>query len=275
MFELLETFMAVYENNNFTKAANELFVSQPTISVHIEKLEKQIGVVLFERTGNKKIIPTSAAHLLYKNTRKAQNNWNNIINEVVSLGNGSNRILKISASKTIGDYIIPKIWYELQKEYPNINFEITITNSENVFQSVYMLDADIGLVESPLVFPDIDRKEFMHDKLVILGNPELQKWFLREEGSGIRRYSDIYMMQQNILPEFILTINSNAAIMRLVEQGYGATVQSSLIDHPNTIRREETTLVRPLYLISNRNHPNLDDNIMQTIWHLLTCIKKG
>lgn len=66
MFQWLETFISVYENNNFTKAANELSISQPTISVHIEKLETEIGVVLFERSSNKKITPTLAAHFLYE-----------------------------------------------------------------------------------------------------------------------------------------------------------------------------------------------------------------
>ncbi|MBC1435078.1 LysR family transcriptional regulator [Listeria rocourtiae] len=274
MFQLLETFISVYENNNFTKAASELSISQPTISVHIEKLETEIGVALFERSSNKKITPTLAAHFLYEKTKRMQSSWDNIIDELASLSNGKNRSFKIGASQTIGNYLIPRILGKLQKAFPKVDFEIIIDNSEQIFQSVSMLDTDIGLVESPLVSPNIDRQVFMHDKMVLLGDPENKTWLLREEGSGIREYSDRYMMEHNISPETRLVINSNEVILQLVELGYGCTLQSELVNYPNFVEAEETMLIRPLYAISNKNHPDLDEKIIHGIFSLFNISKK-
>ncbi|MBC1474454.1 LysR family transcriptional regulator [Listeria grandensis] len=274
MFQLLETFISVYENNNFTKAASELSISQPTISVHIEKLETEIDVVLFERSNNKKITPTLAAHFLYEKTKQMQSSWDNVLGELASLSHGKNQSFKIGASPIIGNCLIPKILGNLQKAFPKIDFEIIVNNSEHIFQSVSMLETDIGLVESPLVFPNIDRQEFMLDKLVLLGNPQNKTWLLREEGSGIREYSDRYMMEHNILPEDKLVINSNEVILQLVELGYGRTLQSELVNYSNSVETEETTLIRPLYAISNKNHPDLDKKIIQGILNSFNIPKK-
>lgn len=202
-----------------------------------------------------------------------QSSWDNVIDELVSISSGKNRSFKIGASQTIGNYLIPKVLGKLQKAFPKVDFEIIIDNSESIFQSVSILDTDIGLVESPLVSSNIDRQEFMYDRMILLGKPESTTWILREEGSGIREYSDRYMMEHNISPETELVINSNEVILQLVELGYGRTLQSELVNYSSSIEAEETLLIRPLYAISNKNHPDLDRQIIQFIFSLFNLSK--
>lgn len=78
MFALLETFIAVFETKSFTRAANQCFISQPTATVRIKKLEEELKVHLFSRGQHQEVIPTESAHLLYPKALKTLNDWNEL-----------------------------------------------------------------------------------------------------------------------------------------------------------------------------------------------------
>ncbi|MBC1520182.1 LysR family transcriptional regulator [Listeria aquatica] len=269
MFQLLETFIAVYETNSFTKAANALYISQPTISVHIEKLEKELDVKLFERNARNRIEKTEAATLFYEKAKQILNGWESGKEELAALSGKARRKYTIAASQTIGGYLLPQIMNALGQLYPQINFEILLDNSTNVYKAVHMFEADLGLVETPEVYPDMNRTIFMKDQLVILGDRELERWILREEGSGIRQYTEMYLKEQQILPEEKIIASSNALILELVKQGMGRTLQSARVAEKLSLPVQKTDLIRPLYLILPKEDSGKNVELAQSIFDLL------
>jgi DNA-binding transcriptional LysR family regulator len=273
MFQLLETFTTVYEEQNFTKAAKKLYISQPTISVHIEKLERDLGVNLFIRSGNNRIAPTKAADFLYEKAKQMKNNWSNVLSELSRLDGTLRKKFKIAASQTIGDFLLPQILKPLKIQFPYVDFNFFIENSNRVFHSVHMLDADIGLVESPEIVPGVKREIFMWDEMVVLGAAENKTWIYREKGSGIRDYMDQYLLMENIQPEEKMIMNHNAMIHQAVELGLGRTLQSKFVTHSKHVPQEKTSLNRPFYLITSEQNRNLDVDLKESIFKLLAELK--
>ncbi|WP_239257056.1 LysR family transcriptional regulator [Listeria ilorinensis] len=260
MFQLFDSFIAVYENKNFTKAASQLYLSQPTISVHIEKLEEIVGAKLFERSG-KTLIITEAAHHLYMQVKLLKKNWEVIKEETQMIGERKRRKYTIGASQTIGQHVVPQIIEKLQAACPDVDFEIRIANSMSILGLVHSFECDIGLVESPEVVPDIQRTRFKEDELVLIGPPDHSTWIVREEGSGIRKYTDLYFERHNIVPKELLVINSNEAIDELVTRGLGRSLQSVYVGrkHPDTMAH--TGMKRPFYLIASDKYPFQDEEL--------------
>lgn len=85
MDKFIKTFMAVYETRNFSLAAKQLFISQPSVSVKIHQLEEQLGVVLFERNGHRQVRPTTAATHFYKTAEQLLQTWQQGTQEVQQL----------------------------------------------------------------------------------------------------------------------------------------------------------------------------------------------
>ncbi len=273
MFQLLETFTTVYEERNFTKAAKKLYISQPTISVHIEKLERDLGIKLFLRSGNNRITPTKAADFLYEKATQMKNNWSGVLSELSRIDGFERKKFKIAASQTIGDFLLPQIIKPLKEQFPQIDFNFFIENSSHVFHSVHMLDADIGLVESPEIVPGVQREIFMWDEMAVFGSSESKTWIFREKGSGIRAYTDQYLLEENIQPEEKMVINHNAIIHQAIELGLGRTLQSKFVTHSKHVTQEQTDLSRPFYLITSEQNRNLDLEIKKNVFHLLTQLK--
>ncbi|EUJ28513.1 regulatory helix-turn-helix lysR family protein [Listeria floridensis FSL S10-1187] len=269
MFQLLETFITVYETNNFTKAANALYISQPTISVHIEKLEKELGVKLFERNRHNRISKTAAADLFYQKAKQICNDWEKTKQDLLAASGEARRTFKIAASQTVGGYLLPQILSNLQALHSDVDFELMLDNSTNVYKTVHMLEADIGLVESPEVYPDITRKVFMQDELVVIGDRHLTRWILREPGSGIRQYTDEYFKNEEIIPAEQMMASSNAIILDLVKQGFGRSLQSKLAIAGISEPVQPTNLTRPLYLITLDTATG-NEEITQDIFELLS-----
>ena len=112
MFALLETFIAVFETKSFTRAANQCFISQPTATVRIKKLEEELKVHLFSRGQHQEVIPTESAHLLYPKALKTLNDWNEL---QFSLKNQtpSRKPFKIAASHSSATTVLPLIFNNL------------------------------------------------------------------------------------------------------------------------------------------------------------------
>lgn len=133
MLEELKTFIAVVEIKNFTKAAEYLSLSQPSVSVHIKNLENYFGEKLIDRSVRQKSIKiTEQGYLLYKRAK-----------EVVSIIEAAKLEVKIDTEYIVGDikisavpsaanYILPKYIAEFSKKYPNINIELSIKSFDDV-----------------------------------------------------------------------------------------------------------------------------------------------
>src|SRR5699024_609074 len=155
----LKVFKAVAERLSFTQAARELFVSQPAVTKHINELEKQIEQPLFIRRGNS-ISLTQAGEILLRYANKIEALYQDLNDDLSLLQNQVSGQLRIGASTTIAQYILPPILATLKEKHPQINFSLINGNSKRIRQLLINDKADIGLTEGNTTAPELHEAPF-------------------------------------------------------------------------------------------------------------------
>ncbi|MCX8030355.1 MAG: selenium metabolism-associated LysR family transcriptional regulator [Thermodesulfovibrionales bacterium] len=194
----LRVFTSVFKNRSFSKASEELYLSQPTISDHIKSLEEELECRLFDRLG-RHIIPTKEAELLFIHASEIVEKTENIKNLMYELRNNISGEILIGASTIPGTYVLPKFMANFKEKYPLIKYQVLISDSKAVIDKILNHELLIGLVGSKIYNDKIHYRPFMEDELVICAKPnfiekeeltidELMSYpmILREEGSGTR-----------------------------------------------------------------------------------------
>ena len=130
MFQELKTFIHVVEFNNFTKAGEYLNLSQPSVSTHIKNLENYFGVKLINRSvKQKKILITDSGYKLYEKAKEIMSLLDITYMEVRNNTDTLKGKLKIGASLTIGEYLLPRFISYFTNKYPDIDVELSINNT--------------------------------------------------------------------------------------------------------------------------------------------------
>lgn len=145
-YDALKTFVTLAEVKNFTKTAEILLMSQPSVSMHIKNLEKEFQTKLFERSPKfLKITPTG--EILYDRAKQMIAIYEQTKQDILDHHHSIKGELKIGASFTIGEYILPSLLFDLQADYPELELQAVIGNTEEIVQSVRRYKVDIGLIE--------------------------------------------------------------------------------------------------------------------------------
>ncbi|GAA4915190.1 LysR substrate-binding domain-containing protein [Mucilaginibacter defluvii] len=200
MFDFrLKVFFTVAKRLNFTKAANELFITQPAVTKHIHELEAHYKTTLLERSGNRRIHLTPAGEILLRYAEKliaVHNELEFDINQLVQRYSG---VLRIGGSNTIAQYIIPQVLAQFRKKFNDVEIHLVTGNTEQIEQALIDKQIDLGIVEGIHRNPQLRYDEYLHDELVLVCSnvnktirEELSKpeelmslpLLLREPGSG-------------------------------------------------------------------------------------------
>lgn len=242
MIEELKTFIAVVEYKNFTKAAEAINLSQPSVSLHIKHLEDYFGVRLIERSiKQKKIEITSGGELLYKKALEIIHMLEETKNELSNYEEMISGTLRIGASFTIGEYILPAFLGKFSREFPNLSLEVKIANTASVCEMIRNKELDIGLIEGVVPSSKFKYDYFLKDEMVLalynthplVGKPlsienlQNQTWISRESGSGTQEYLNLFLSANNIIPKNIVVFGSNYAVKEAVKNELGITIISS------------------------------------------------
>lgn len=194
----LQVFHSVAVNLSFTKAAKELHITQPAVTGNIKELENSLGISLFNREQNS-ISLTKAGQILLKYTERATAEYKQIEYEIGVLRKSFSGELKIGASTTIEQYILPPILARFNKEHPEISISLYNNNTMNIEKDVISRRIDLGIVEGNVGRKEFRYVPFMKDEIVAfahsfqpiakkkkIGLDELIKIpiVLRESGSG-------------------------------------------------------------------------------------------
>lgn len=163
----LKVFHSVACNLSFTKASKELFISQPAISKHIHELETQYKTPLFERTGGR-IALTRAGELLLSHTRRLLDAYRQLDFEMNLLTNNFSGELKLGASTTIAQYVLPPVLSSFINKFPEIRISLMNGNSHDIEQALYEGKITLGLVEGCSYQSTLHYTPFMKDELVIV-----------------------------------------------------------------------------------------------------------
>jgi DNA-binding transcriptional LysR family regulator len=194
----LKVFYTVAVRLSFTKAATELFITQPAVSKHIQELEEQYKIKLFERNGSR-IALTNAGEVLLKHTKNIFEIYREIDFDMSALINQQQGLLRLGASTTISQYIIPPLLARFHQKLQDIKVNLLNGNTEQIENALLKKEIEIGIVEGQSKNPAIKYTEFLKDELVLVCNsknplvhkeeirPEDLKsmsFVLREHGSG-------------------------------------------------------------------------------------------
>ena len=165
----LKVFQSVAKNLSFTKASQELFVSQPAITKHIQELETYYQVRLFERQGSK-ISLTVAGELLLKHSEKILEDYKRLEYEMHLLHNEYIGELKLGASTTIAQYVLPPLLANFIAKFPKVSLSLLNGNSRGIEAALQEHRIDLGLVEGIFRLPSLKYLPFLQDELVAVVN---------------------------------------------------------------------------------------------------------
>ena len=161
----LKVFLSVAKNLSFTKASQELFVSQPAITKHIQELETVYQTRLFERLGNK-ISLTPSGKLLLEHSEQILHEYKRLDYEMHLLHNECSGELRLGASTTISQYVLPPILARFIEKFPQISLSLLNGNSREVENALQEHRIDLGLVEGNIRLSNLKYTSFLNDELV-------------------------------------------------------------------------------------------------------------
>lgn len=199
MFDFrLKVFHTVANRLNFTKAAKELFITQPAVTKHIQEIEQYFNVKLFERNGTR-IKLTAAGIVLLQHTDQLFAVYRTMEFELNAFTQNQSGTLRIGASTTVAQYVLPPVLAAFHKKFSNIKVSLTINNTEQIEQSLQNKNIDLGIIEGQSKSNSFKYTKFIKDELVLVAaidHPLVKKGtikyedllkiplLLREPGSG-------------------------------------------------------------------------------------------
>jgi DNA-binding transcriptional LysR family regulator len=170
----LEVLCAVVERGGFSRAAEQLWVTQPVVTAHIRSLESRLGVCLFERSG-RGVVPTEVGDTVYAWAKEMLTRSDDMVRQVAGLAEGSSGNVNLVAGMTTGTYILPSILIDFQHTHPDAAVTVTQLTREAAILAVIEGGADLALVlaEDDAVLPDTVTSEWLADeRLVLVASPD-------------------------------------------------------------------------------------------------------
>lgn len=235
----LQVFEKVASHLNYSRAAEELYLSQPAVSMQIKQLEENIGLPLFERMG-KKIFLTEAGRELFhysRNIAQQLAEMESVFDEMKGLGQGK---LTLSVVNT-ANYFTPQLLSKFCRLHPNINVILQVANRDAVLKQLAENSTDLAIMGQPPDGLDISAESFMDNPLVVIAAPGhplarlkrvkfaqlAQETFLsREKGSGTRSAMERIFAEHHIQPRISMEMETNEAIKQAVQAGMGLGILS-------------------------------------------------
>ena len=240
----LKIFIEVYKTENVTKAAENLFMTQPTVTRAIQEIEQHYGVKLFERI-NHRLYTTEVGHQFYSHAVHIVDSFNQMEKELTDWDEFG--ILRIGATSTIASVILPSILKKFEALHPNLKIKCTVCNGTTLQKLLLDNELDFALIEGGNMAGHLKKEEFYSDKLILIlpPNDELlkveklsihdltnSKFLLRENGSMVRAYLNHIFSKHEITLSPVMESISTHAIIQAVHAGLGISfLPENLVSH--------------------------------------------
>ncbi|WP_232699380.1 LysR family transcriptional regulator [Brevibacillus daliensis] len=236
-------YVKVVEKKNFSKAAEDLALSQPAVSQHIRMLEELYGTTFLIRSP-KQVQVTKEGMLFYQKAKQILHMFDETRMELQMMKQEVSGMLHVGASYTIGEYYLPYQLVSYSREYPLVQVNMEIANTEQIVDLVRDEKVDIGLIEGKHECSEVEEWVFKKDEMVLLVQKDHllarkqliqandlcnQTWILREKGSGTRWHCDLILSELDIIPVRYYELSSNQAVKEAVMAGLGVAIVSELI----------------------------------------------
>ncbi|HVZ35404.1 MAG TPA: selenium metabolism-associated LysR family transcriptional regulator, partial [Polyangiaceae bacterium] len=176
---LLEIFCRVYKERSFSRAATELGLTQPTVSVHIKDLEDSLGTPVFNRLG-REIEPTEAGRYLYEHSRPLLSLKRNVADKMTAFLNRVEGVLVVGASSVPGEFLLPAVLTAFHAEHPAVRVRLRISDTAETIEDLRHGDIEVGVVGATQQDDDLLFESFAFDELVLV-TPASDAWRARSE----------------------------------------------------------------------------------------------
>ena len=234
----LVVFRAVAQQLSFRKAAEELYLTQPAVSLQIKALEEELGVTLFDRSGSQvRLTPAGAS--LFKFAVESGRLLHEAVFALGAFSGTQSGALTLGASTTIAQYVLPRLLSEFCASHPRVHPTLTSGNTEQIVNAIEEGKIALGFIEGPPRRRDLTLTPFLEDELVLLA-PTAHEWaertaidpeeltraplLMRERGSGTRRIIELALDRHHIRRSslnVVMELDSTEAIKSAVEAGFG------------------------------------------------------
>ncbi|MEL6157976.1 MAG: LysR substrate-binding domain-containing protein [Cyanobacteria bacterium J06623_5] len=245
----LKVFEATARHGSFTRAAEELYLTQPTVSIQVKQLTKAVGLPLFEQIG-KRLYLTEAGQKLLDTCQEIFSGLEKFEMSVADLKGMKQGQLKLAVITT-AKYFVPRLLGPFCQRYPGIDISLKVTNHQRLQESMAANEDDLYIISQSPSQPDLKIHPFLENPLIVLaptGHPLAKKknipiemlnnqpFIMREPGSGTRKAVEKIFSEKDIKVKVSLELGSNEAIKQAIAGGLGISVLSQ-----HTIISEGTT----------------------------------
>jgi DNA-binding transcriptional LysR family regulator len=272
----LEIFCKIAELKSFSKAAEAVLLSQPTVSEHIRYLEDNFGVKLFDRLG-REVVLTKAGEVLYRYAQKLLGLYQETQQAMDQFQGRIRGNLTIGGSTIPGTYILPMVLGKFKEKYPDIQIILEINDSQKIVQGVLDGRLELGVVGAKWEDGKLDYKNFVKDILVLVVPPNHpwakkrsvsvkqlmeEAFIMRERGSGTRKIMEKALtnlkIDSNSL-KVVAEMGSTEAVIQGIKTGVGASIVSRRAveeelkyDLLREVKIKEITFQRDFYIVVNK-----------------------
>ena len=231
----LQVFLAVSTRLNFTRAGEDVHLSQPSVSVRMRQLEEELGVKLFEQLG-KRVALTEAGQLLVPYAIRviaAMSDARDAIDGLQGLERGA---LRIGASTTPGMYVIPRTIAHFKRRYPKIEVHLAVKDTRQIEEGVIRNEFDFGFVGGHLAGDEVDVLPWITDEIILIvplghrlaGKRSVtpqdlssEKFIFREQGSATRAVVATHLRKCHIEVAAVMEIENPESVKKAVQNGLG------------------------------------------------------
>ena len=271
----LEVFCAIASHGNVTRASEELLLSQSAASMALAEFERWVGQRLFNRRG-RKLLLNEQGQVLWPLAREVLTRGDEIEHLFTGPDAGLSGSLRIGASSTIGNYLVPTFLGEFAQKLPEVELSLEVGNTDHVIRSLLEFKADVGYIEGLCRHPKIEVRPWRVDQLIIVASPQhplarrkrvtckdlsQQQWILRESGSGTREIFERSLAAKLDHLHIGFELGNTEAVKQAVRHNLGITCLSQLtvadaLDRGSLVQLKTPwlDLQRDLYCLLHRDH---------------------
>jgi len=239
-FRQLSLFESVARNLSFTRAAEELHLSQPAVSMQIRQLEESVGLPLFEKLG-KQVSLTEVGREVCHYSQEINRNLTEMEEVLASLKGLNRGHLHVAVASTV-NYFAPRLMAAFHRAYPGIDLELDVANRERLIQLLVANSVDMVLMGQPPDNVEVEAEAFMQNPLVVVApanhalSGEVQIplerlaqeiFVMREPGSGTRQAMERFFLEHQLTIRQGMQMTRNEAIKQAVRAGLGLGIVSA------------------------------------------------
>jgi DNA-binding transcriptional LysR family regulator len=239
----IEIFCTLIKLRSFSRTAEALYLTQPTVSGHIKNLETELGIKLLDRLG-RRVIPTGEGEVLFRRGQQILALRDELRQELGEISGNVKGLLKIGGSTIPGAYILPSLIGKFRTRHPSIAIQLIIADTAKVAEAVLSGDLSLGVVGARIADPRLETHTFVKDELVVVvpsGHPWAKRknipvealkgvpFILREEGSGTQRIMEERLEKAGFSLSDLNTVaimGSSDAVRQSVKAGLGVSILS-------------------------------------------------